>query len=351
MAERGTLLRQWILLRQLAATRRGLSVDEMARETGVSTKTIRRDLQTLTLAGFPLVETRAERGRKLWRLPVPNQQPPLAFNFAELASLYLARQLLEPLAGTLFWESAQSALAKIRTCVGPQALEYLSKLAESFWTTKFGISDYRQRAELVDALMIAIEDRKVTTLRYCSRSAQQTHTYDVHPYGLVYHRGSLYLVAWAVPYQEVRHYKVDRIRSVDVRDQKFERPANFDLQRHLTASFGIFQGKGRGYRVQIRFSPDVAMYVSESLWHPSQRLAALPDGGLLAEFRLGALEEVKQWVLSFGQHAEVLEPEELRQQIVDDLRQTLAHYTAPERVVTAARRSARRQTLLPSQPR
>ncbi|MEN6449771.1 MAG: WYL domain-containing protein [Thermoguttaceae bacterium] len=68
--------------------------------------------------------------------------------------------------------------------------------------------------------------------------------------------------------------------------------------------------------VAVQFSPSVARYVQESTWHASQKLTKLNDSSLLVEFDLDGTEEIMRWILSFGRHAEVIEPEELRRAIV-----------------------------------
>lgn len=59
----------------------------------------------------------------------------------------------------------------------------------------------------------------------------------------------------------------------------------------------------------------LARYVGESVWHPSQELRPQKDGSLIAKFHLDGTREIKAWILSFGRHAEVLEPEELRVEV------------------------------------
>jgi proteasome accessory factor B len=253
--------------------------------------------------------------------------PPLAFAIDEVIALYLGRQYLEPLAGTPFWDASRRAFQKIRATLGDGALQYIERFAEAFHHTAFGTSDYTKKAELVDRLQFAIENRRVAFLTYQSLRATEPVTYDIYPYGLIHHRGSLYLVGWAPEHEELRHWKVDRVFDVHVEELPFERPADFDLRQHLAASFGVMQGDGE-VRVVVRFSPTVARYVQESTWHPSQRLREEKDGSLVATFELDGTEEIRRWILSFGQHAEVLKPEELREEIVAELRRLMDTYQA-----------------------
>jgi len=68
MGEHSPLVRQWMMLRILSSRHYGVTVKELAEELGVSEKTIRRDLDAFSEAGFPLEETVVEHGRKKWKL-------------------------------------------------------------------------------------------------------------------------------------------------------------------------------------------------------------------------------------------------------------------------------------------
>ena len=108
------------------------------------------------------------------------------------------------------------------------------------------------------------------------------------------------------------------MEDAEVTPVHFQRPEVFDLCKHLAKSFGVFHGDGEVH-VKVRFSAAVARYVTESTWHSSQKLTPQKDGSLIAEFDLGHTEEIKRWVQSFGQHAVVLEPEQLRSDILEEL--------------------------------
>jgi proteasome accessory factor B len=325
MARRSPLIRQWILLRALCGSRQGATVEELAKELEVGQKTVRRDLEAFLAVGFPLEETGERFGRKKWRLDPAKTQPGMSFAFDEAIALFLGRRFLEPLAGTVFWEAAQRAFKKIRASLGKDGLKYVDQFATMFHQTTVGAGDYTRKAGLIDDLMVAIEDRRAVFITYQSLRATEPVTYDIHPYGLTYHRGSLYLVGRSPQHDEVRHWKVDRIEDAKLEELRFNRPEDFDLRAHFAKSFGVFHGDG-DVHVKVRFSPTVARYVSESRWHESQTLSPQKDGSLLAEFQLSGTEEIKRWIMSFGQHAVVLEPEGLRQEILAELQSLLVAY-------------------------
>jgi len=274
MADTAPLARQWRLLQILSARRQATTVRELAAEMNVIDKTIRRDLQFLASLGFPIVEIVGEYGRKTWRLDFPSGVPPLSFTLTEVAALHVGRELMLPLAGTDFGSGAHSTFRKIRSALGDAAVKYLAKLAAIFHATSFGASDYSNHTAIIDQLMIACEDSKVAFVTSQSQRATESVTVEVYPYGIVHHKGALYLVAFVREHNELRHYKVNRISTVGIHAQQIpiQRPADFDLKRHLTDSFGIMRGDGVTQRVRIRFTREVARIVREKTWHPSPKL-------------------------------------------------------------------------------
>ncbi len=327
MAEQAALLRQWLLLKTLSARRLGLSLKELAAEMQVSEKTIRRDLETFLAAGFPVAETAGQFGRKKWHLDADRFTPGMTFAFDEALAFYLGRHLLEPLAGTPFWEAAHRGLKKIRASLGETALRYVDKFAGIFRQTSLGRHDYSGKAQVIEQLMLGIEDCRAVFITYQSMRATEPVTYDIYPYGLAYHRGSLYVVGRNPQREQVCHWKVDRIEQARVEEFRFQRPDGFDLQEHLAGSFGIYHaGGGADVHIRVRFSPAVARYVQEGQWHASQKLTKERDGSLVAEFCLDDTVEIKRWIMSFGASAVVLEPEGLRAEIVAELESLMAAY-------------------------
>ena len=75
--------------------------------------------------------------------------------------------------------------------------------------------------------------------------------------------------------------------------------------------------------VVVRFTEEQAPYIWERIWHPSQKLEELEDGRVVLRLRGRRVYEIKSWVLSFGAAAEVLEPEELREAVREEMQEAL----------------------------
>ena len=326
MSHQSALTRQWILLQAVSARRYGATVKELAEEHEVSLKTIRRDLVMLQSAGLPLEETVVEHGLKRWRIDPERWKAPLGFAFDEAAALYVARRLLEPLAGTPFWNAAQSALKKTRSTLSDAALSYLDRFGETFHRTRFGESDYRGKAAVVEQLNQGIDDRCEVFLTYRSLRSTEPTTYPIHPYGLTFHRGSLYLVGWAPDHQQIRHWKLDRMEKAEVTQVRFNRPADFDLEAHFKNSFGVYEGGGDVRREGLVLGRGRPLCDASRSGTRARCSRGQKDGSLVAEFELDGTREIKAWILSFGRHAEVLGPAELRSEMGEELGEAMVRY-------------------------
>jgi predicted DNA-binding transcriptional regulator YafY len=151
----------------------------------------------------------------------------------------------------------------------------------------------------------------------------------VDPYHLTLIDSDWYLIGFCHLRQSVLMFSAVRVRSVRETGETFERPGDFRVESYLGDSFRAVRGpEGRRYRVVLRFTPGCAGRIAEKRWHHSQEAERTPDGGLVLRLDVSELIEVKRWVLFWGAECEVLEPDELRAQVEDELRRMLQHYGA-----------------------
>lgn len=329
MARNNQIIRQWQLLQSLETNRFGLRLDELARQFDVTEMTVRRDLRALRDAGFPIFDNTLEDGSKHWRVNFEViHAPHVAFTPTEVLALYLSRELLRPLAGTQFAEGIRTSIEKAKSMFPPTALRYFGRLAEVLYVHMPQLPDYSDKERIIDICSLACEDEKELVIRY-EAAGESARERTVQPYGLVYFHNALYLVAWSPESDGMRTYKVDRIEEAEIGDGEFTRPADFDLSQVYANSFGIF-ASDRTIRVRLRFSPFAAKSVLERRWHASQHIDEQPDGSVIVGYTLGDTTELKSWVLSFGCHAEVLEPAELRREVREELEEMASRYASSD---------------------
>ena len=319
MSESQQLLRQWRLLQLLEDSRIGIRLAELARQFEVSDRCIRRDVAVLKTAGFPLQEIIGDRGVKRWKMKPFCEQ--LQFNYSDMIAVILSRRFLEPLAGTPFWEGHQKIYRKVRGALGDHAVRFCERMQQTIRVSGFGSGDYSKRGQVIDTILQAMEDRRRVLIVYQSMQATESVEQELGPQGLIWHNGSLYLIAWSARREEIRNYKVDRIEEATIgSDLKYAVPDDFSLDEWQKKAFGVFRGDGTElHSVRIRFNRDAARYVQESWWHDSQQFHPNPDGSVEMALELTELTAVTKWVLSFGRNATAIEPPELIDRIRDEL--------------------------------
>lgn len=317
------VIRQWKILKRIEAGRYTSSV-ALAAEHGVTERTIRRDIEALQEAGFPLYDERAD-GRKIWRLVEGyKQRLTQSFTLSELAALHFGKNLMSFLGGSPFAGDLDSAFAKIREALPARALPYLSRVQDLFAVKPEPWKDYSKKKDVIAGLIDASLHERQARLEYYSLSSRRSKSYTVEPYRVVYHHGGLYLYARVAEYGEVRTFAVERISRLEVLDQAFQAPKDFDVSAYARGAFGITAG--RPEPVELLFAAPVADYVRERVWHESQSLDERPGGSLSLKMSVAPGAELQQWLKGFLPHVRVLAPRSLRDALARDLKAALAAF-------------------------
>jgi len=310
------VIRQWKILKTIEAGR-WTGAAALAREYGVTERTIRRDLEALQEAGFPLYDDRQD-GKKVWRLiDGYKQRLTQSFTLSELAALYFSRNMLSFLGGAPFASDLEAAFAKIREALPARSLPYLARIQELFSTRPDPWKDYSSKQDVIAGLIDAILHQRQAKIAYYSFQSRRTKEYTLDPYRLVYYRGGLYLYARAHEYDEVRTFAVERAQKMEILDVGFEIPADFSPSEYARSAFGISGGKAE--TVELVFRPEMAGYIRERTWHESQQLSEDADGSVRLVMGVAPGFELKAWIKGFLPDVEVVRPKALRDEIARDL--------------------------------
>ena len=310
------VIRQWKILKTIEKGRFTSSA-KLAAEHGVTERTIRRDVEALQEAGFPLYDDRAD-GKKVWRL-VEGYKQKLAqgFTLSELAALYFSRNMLSFLGGAPFGQDLESAFAKIREALPQKSIPFLSRIQDLFSARPDPWKDYSKKQDVIAALIDAILHQRQARIAYYSFNSRRTKSYEIDPYRLVYYRGGLYLYARAHEYGEVRTFAVERVQQVEVQEAGFEVPSDFSPSDYARSAFGIIGGKPQ--TIELVFAAEIAGYVRERNWHESQTISEDPDGSVRLTLEVAPSFDLKSWIKGFLPHVKVARPQSLRDEIAREL--------------------------------
>jgi len=319
--------RQWRIIQTLITSKTGKSAADLADELECNPRTVYRDLEALQVAGFPIYTDRID-GRNLWSLlDTVKHQMPVPFSLTELMALYFSRDMLKVFRDTVFYDALESLFKKVKTTLPPGSTRYLDQVEQTLHVGIKPYKDYGRFKEILNLAQDAAVNRKTVEMVYHTMSRKKETRRRVDPYKLWFFNGTFYLIGHCHVREEVRVFALDRVKMMSVTKDHFEPPEDFSLDDFLRPSFGVFQGEL--VKVKVWFSPDVAGYIREKVWHESQVIKSLKDGSLTFEAEVAGTEEVKFWVMGWGAQARVLEPESLAKAIRSEAEAMAAFYGQP----------------------
>lgn len=335
------VIRQWNLLRTLDAHRHGVTVDDLARELGVTKRTIWRDMEALQHVGFPLTSDKVGKRTRWKLLSAPFKGlADLGISMVELASLYMGRAMVQGMAGAPFGAALGAVIQKVEKALPPRMRAFLDRLPAVVEAKPSAVKKPNGKAQEqhLGHLIEACADQRACAMKYFSASRGRAKAYVVHPYRLVHAHGGMYVLAWVPEYGEIRTFAIERIQKLSLLAERFEIKAELAADA-FAHSLGV--NRGTPERVIVTFSPRIASYVRERTWHKSQKADDTADGGVRLTLHVSIDAPLRSWILGFGAFARVESPSWLAQEILEQLDEAREAYvprldlTLPSRIFTS----------------
>lgn len=314
-------VRQIILLNKLEASRHGLTLTQLAEGLDHAalrhSRTLRRDLDAIESAGWPLLTERID-GQTRWKLLHGiRQAPALRFSPTELMALTLSRRLIAPLEGTAVHASLQSALSKASAALPPEGVALVQQLEGTFSIGLGPHKRYKRHRDVIERVTQAIAEKKRIQMRYDSAARGRVTRREVDPYRLWYASGGLYLIGYCHFRHEPRMFAVERIKSVTPTDLPYQIPLHFDFEAFVEDSLTVMRGPR--IEVELIFEKATAAWAKDRVWHPSQQLKRMPGGKLRMALTVADSRELVGWILSFGSGVRVVRPDSLRTAVTQEV--------------------------------
>jgi len=146
----------------------------------------------------------------------------------------------------------------------------------------------------------------------------------VRPYDIYQYKGDMYFAAYCEQRGKILDFKLSRIKSYAVIDERFEADNSFNLKSSMRNCIGIY--KDDEYRVKLKISFPMSHIVKEKIWVEDQKITEFEDSSIIYEAKMRGFTEIKNWVLSMGSQAIVMEPKELRNELVGELDKIRENY-------------------------
>jgi biotin operon repressor len=174
----------------------------------------------------------------------------------------------------------------------------------------------------------AVYERRQLTFFYTKLAHPAGEHRTVNPYRMVCMDDIWYLLGFDLKRSAMRTFALTRIERAERTGFSFDRPLEGIVEKTLQDAFGIMGRKDDDttHLVRLQFNAYAATRVRERKWHEDQTEIPLPDGGVELTFQLAQMSEVLEWILSWGEHVRVREPQALVDLLRERLQKTLALY-------------------------
>jgi proteasome accessory factor B len=295
---------------------RNYAVSDLSKIFGTSRRTIFRDLKELQAIGVPYHYDTKNGG---YAIDPGFFLPPIDLNLQEALSLLLLVHRARNQIQLPFQNSALLAALKIENNLPARIRQYCNMVLQSISIkadAQAPISPEGGLDKTFAQLQKAIVNKRKVNIRYHSLFESQIIDVELCPYHMLYNQRAWYVLGYSSLHKNIRTFKLNRIKELEITDKCFISGEKFDVYEYLGRAWSMIP-EGRLYSIKLRFLPKVANNVTEVQWHSTQKVTFNSDGSAIVEFLVDGLNEIIWWILGYGDQVQVLAPKALRKRVLE----------------------------------
>lgn len=314
-------LRQHKLKKLLKESVFPISLGTLAQQFDCSIKTIERDIKQFSddYAAPWFIHQRKVYLDKSRQHSVELQD--FWFSRQEIESLFALNQIVEQLSPGALKNQLEPFKKRIQGLLTNEEtgghLGNKIKLLE--------IADREVNQAIFQGLIQALAENKQVQIVFWNRYKDETRLRTISPQRLIRYKDNWIMDAWCHYRKAIRSFSLEAIESLELVNQIGFAVSEKQMQEHFQSSYGIYAGKAN-QQALIKFSPYVSRWVQYENWHPEQIGHWTIDQSYQLQIPFNKDQELIQEILKYGEHAEVLEPPELREKIQQKLRKAIQVY-------------------------
>jgi predicted DNA-binding transcriptional regulator YafY len=297
----------------------GLEIKDIARKCTVSERTVYRDLKSLeSELDVPIWE----EGNK-WGVAEGHFLPPITFTPAEAMNVFIATRRMQHLYNR-HYSGMASTLLKLNTIVPSPIRQQVQNTID--FIDKLPRDD--KRIAIFDKLTQAWLSQHSAKILYQENPGEKPVQYIIDPYFIepVAFGHGIYVLAYSHQLKAIHIYKMQHIvGQVSIEPYTYEIPPDFNVTEYFSSAWNLSSDRDQ-IKVVLRFNQQVSQSVLHTIMDPSQKTFIQSDGSVLMELTVCNTFDFRSWLLAFGEKVLVVEPEVLRNQIIDTNKAVLKLY-------------------------
>jgi len=322
-----TRIHRLLKILTLIQSDRGWTAERLARECGVTVRTIYRDMKMLEGAGIPYFYDEPTRGYAVRRdFFMPAVQLTLDESLALIA-------LAEHIGGgeqIPLTRAAGKAIAKVRSTLPPEMRDQLAAIEKHVAIHLARAGPHEGIRDVYDKMRDAISRRRAVNCRYESagryaKDKDRDRPFRFDPYTLLFSQRAWYVIGHHHDRGEQRCLKLNRFSEVQPTKQAYTVPKDFSVEDRLGNAWRMIRGE-KSYKVELHFDASFAETIADTHWHRTQEVDYQEDGSIVFRCTVDGLDEIVWWVLSMGPHCVVRKPRALASRVKQLAAETAQKY-------------------------
>ncbi len=318
LAKTERLISIWLLL---ANNPGGYSIKDLAGRFGVHIRTVYRDMLALgTDLNVPVYD---DKGR--WKIDESHILPPIRFTLPEALNIFLAARLMLSYSHR-YDPNADATFTKLSLAMPLALAKQVRKTMD--WMQKLPKDEKHLR--ILNTVAEAWVSQRRLKIAYLSLPREKAVERVIEPYHIepAAPGHASYVVGYCHLKKQIRTFKIERIAYAELTPESYTIPSDFDANEFFGSSWGIVV-EGEPKTIKLRITDMETMRImEETVWHPSQVLEKQKDGSMIMTLRVTDTVELFSWIMGWGERVEVLEPEELREEVVNTAKKMVKVYEA-----------------------
>ncbi len=182
---------------------------------------------------------------------------------------------------------------------------------------------YFKGSELLGTLLTAIKERQTVAFTYQRFQQDQLKQRIVHPYLLKEYRNRWYLIGMLDKNERITIFGLDRMSNLQYSEYPYRISSHFEPADYFQYAYGITTSAEPPEEVILSFTPHQAHYIKTQPLHHTQQIIHDDQYECQVRLQVKLSPELVMDLLSYGKDLTIIQPETLRQRMIDNLSQAL----------------------------
>ncbi|OIQ15382.1 MAG: transcriptional regulator [Flavobacterium sp. MedPE-SWcel] len=289
-----------------------VKAQDIAERFDISLRTVYRDIRTLEEAGVPIY---GEAGIG-YSLVDGYRLPPVMFTPEEAMAFVTAEKLMEKFSDTALQNNFTSALYKVKAVLRGTEKELVENMDEYIQVTKKRHHN-NHPTNTLDILLKAIAEKRVIQMEYRALGRSNNSKRQIEPIGIFHENENWHTIAYCHLRDSYRQFRIDRVKNIQLTEQPQQERATLKEYRQEKEKNSPCNNT-TPQKAVLRIDKSVTPYIQEQRYHYGYVSEEIHDDYVDMTFMSKYLHEgLARWIMMFADKTEVLEPQSLKDRIVE----------------------------------